>query len=86
MGWSRHLSVTEDLMVSVLKKQRKPLRLREIVDEIRRLDPSVLDGKSPVNSLYSIIYRREKRRKEAGGKTLFRVTQEWNEVYYSLNK
>jgi hypothetical protein len=86
MRWSRHLSITEELMVSVLKKQRKPLRLPEIVDEIRRLNPSVLDGKSPRNSLYSIVYRRERRRVERGEKALFLITQERNEVYYSLNK
>lgn len=86
MNWSRNKSNVEGLMVEVLKKKEMPMSLGEIVDEIRKLDPSSLTGKTPRNSLYSIIYRREKRRIDDGEKPIFRTIEERREVLYFLNK
>lgn len=85
MKWSRTKSNTEDLMVKVLMQQKKPMSLLEIVDEINRIDPTVFTGKTPRNSLYSVIYRRGKRREEKGEKALFRTIEERSEILYMLN-
>ena len=71
MSWSRSKSEVEDLMVYVLKKKSSPMSLGEIVEEMKKLSPELLTGKTPKNSLYSILYRREKRRIDAGEKPVF---------------
>ena len=86
MSWSRSKSEVEDLMVYVLKKKSSPMSLGEIVEEMKKLSPELLIGKTPKNSLYSILYRREKRRIDAGEKPVFKTTEERREVLYSLNK
>ena len=86
MSWSRSKSEDEDLMVYVLKKKSSPMSLGEIVEEMKKLSPELLTGKTPKNSLYSILYRREKRRIDAGEKPVFKTTEERREVLYSLNK
>ncbi len=86
MSWSRSKSEVEDLMVYVLKKKSSPMSLGEIVEEMKKLSPELLTGKTPKNSLYSILYRREKRRIDAGEKPVFKTTEERREVLYSLNK
>ena len=86
MSWSRSKSEVEDLMVCVLKKKSSPMSLGEIVEEMKKLSPELLTGKTPKNSLYSILYRREKRRIDAGEKPVFKTTEERREVLYSLNK
>ena len=86
MSWSRSKSEVEDLMVYVLKKKSSPMSLGEIVEEMKKLSPELLTVKTPKNSLYSILYRREKRRIDAGEKPVFKTTEERREVLYSLNK
>ena len=86
MSWSRSKSEVEDLMVYVLKKKSSPMSLGEIVEEMKKLSPELLTGKTPKNSLYSNLYRREKRRIDAGEKPVFKTTEERREVLYSLNK
>ena len=86
MSWSRSKSEVEDLMVYVLKKKSSPMSLGEIVEEMKKLSPELHTGKTPKNSLYSILYRREKRRIDAGEKPVFKTTEERREVLYSLNK
>ncbi len=86
MNWSRNKSNIEDLMVAVLKKKKLPMSIGEIADAIMEVDSSLLSGKTPRNSLYSIVYRREKRRVENGEKTLFKITEERRVILYSLNK
>ena len=86
MSWSRSKSEVEDLMVYVLKKKSSPMSLGEIVEEMKKLSPELRTGKTPKNSLYSILYRREKRRIDAGEKPVFKTTEERREVLYSLNK
>ena len=86
MSWSRSKSEVEDLMVYVLKKKSSPMSLGEIVEEMKKLSPELLTGKTPKNSLYSILYRRENRRIDAGEKPVFKTTEERREVLYSLNK
>lgn len=79
-------SIAENLMLKILEHKKIPMSLREIVDEIKKIDPSVFCGQTPRNSLYSIIYRRERSRIENGESPLFKTTQERRETLYILNK
>jgi hypothetical protein len=85
MTWNRNKSTSEQLMVDVLAESKQALTLDEIVSEITSRNPSALTGKTPRNSLYSVIYRREKRREERGLHALFKTTTRGGATYYSLN-
>ncbi|MFT3814395.1 MAG: hypothetical protein QM740_13615 [Acidovorax sp.] len=84
MSWSRQTSTLESLMVAALKEQ-KVLSLPEIVQEILKRNPEAFTGQTPTNSLYSIVYRREKSRIESGKPALFFTEKVRNVVLYSLN-
>ncbi|MBC7428041.1 MAG: hypothetical protein H7336_05485 [Bacteriovorax sp.] len=86
MTWSRTNSELEPLMVKVLKKKNVSLSLQEIVLEIIKLSPDVFTGSTPRNSLYSVIYRREKRRASLKKESLFIRKECRGEVLYSINK
>gem|GEM_PF-2124793 len=85
MSWDRSISNSEQLMVDVLVAENQALTLDEIVTQILILNPNALTGKTPKKSLYSIIYRREKRRKEKGVSPLFKTNRRGGATYYSLN-
>ena len=85
MSWNRNKSTAEQLMVDVLANSKQALTLEEIVSEILSMNPSALTGKTPRNSLYSVIYRREKRRSERGLDALFKTSTRGGATYYSLN-
>jgi len=85
MSWDRNTSTSEQLMVEVLEDAKQALTLDEIVSAMQNRDPSVLTGKTPTKSLYSVVYRREKRRSERGLKALFKTTSRGGSTYYSLN-
>ncbi|WP_374555180.1 HTH domain-containing protein [Aquitalea pelogenes] len=72
-------------MVEVLKKKKKALSLGEVVTEIEKMEPCAFRGQTPTNSLYSIIYRRERRRVENGGEPLFLIEKDRNYSVYLLN-
>lgn len=72
-------------MVDVLAVSKQALTLGEIVSEILSRNPSALTGKTPRKSLYSVIYRREKRRAERVSPPLFKTTTRGGATYYSLN-
>jgi len=76
---------SEELMVNVLNHAKQPLSLDEVVTEIIKISPTTLTGKTPNKSLYSIIYRREKQRKERGHQPLFHQMKRGGATYYSLN-
>ena len=59
-------------MVKLLSRKRIPLTTKEITAYIMDVEPSVFSGKTPERSLYSAIYRSEKRREEHGCKKLFK--------------
>ena len=86
MTWNRTKSVAEKLMVDVLRESEHALTLAEIVSRINAKNSSALRGKTPINSLYSIIYRREKRRIEQGKKSLFVCYVRGGASYYDLKK
>lgn len=86
MAWNRSISKNEQLMISVLETAGQSLNMSEIVKAIAKKDKSALSGKTPEKSLYSIIYRREKRRKEQGKPPLFLVIKRGGTQYYQLNK
>jgi hypothetical protein len=85
MSWNRNKSVSEQLMVNVLAEAKQALSLDEIVSVILASNSSALAGKTPKNSLYSVIYRREKRRAECGLEVLFITSKRGGATYYSLN-
>ena len=85
MTWSRKKSDLEAMMVSVLQKKKKALSLGEVVSEIEKMEPNAFTGQTPTNSLYSVIYRREKRRIQNGDQPLFLVEKDRNSSVYSLN-
>lgn len=85
MSWNRNKSTTEQLMVEILAKSKQALTMDEIVSEILSSNPSALTGKTPRNSLYSVVYRREKRRAERGLHALFKTSTRGGATYYSLN-
>lgn len=84
MSRNRQTSNLESLMIGALKKQ-KELSLPEIVQKILIGSPQAFTGKTPTNSLYSIIYRREKSRIEGGNPALFLTKKVRNITLYSLN-
>ena len=86
MNLNSKKSKSETMMLEVLKEAIEPLNLIEIVQLIHKKDTSVLSGKSPEKSLYSIIYRREKTRKSLGLQSMFIVTKRGGSQYYSINK
>lgn len=77
----------ERLMVEVLleRSDHTPLSIHEIIDEIRRIAPQALLGKTPNKSLYSVIYRREKRRKKFGEPNAFLIFKRDMVSRYSIN-
>lgn len=79
-------SRAEELMVEILKRRKSPMTIAEIVDAILKQEPDALSGATPRNSMYSIVFRREKRRKENGLAPLFRTKSERGNVLYCLNK
>lgn len=85
MSWDRNTSASEKLMVDVLRDADKSLTLDEIVEQILHRNPTALSGKTPKNSLYSVVYRREKRRKERGLPALFKTIIRGGARYYSIN-
>jgi hypothetical protein len=85
MTWDRNNSALEPLMIAVLKKKKVALSLQEIVFEIQKSSPSIFTGSTPRNSLYSIVYRREKRRASLGKEALFNRQECRGEILYSIN-
>lgn len=77
----------EQLMIEVLLKNpdHGPLSVHEIVQGMKRLAPQVLPGKTPNKSLYSVIYRREKRREEFGEPNAFIMFKRDMVSRYSIN-
>jgi hypothetical protein len=85
MNWNRHINRLESLMLEVLQASKKPMTLNEIVDVIKSSNPESFNGKTPRKSLYSIIYRNEKRRQENNESLLFKVEITSRHAIYSLN-
>lgn len=85
MNWNRHKSKLEALVVDVLSESSNPLTISEIAEIIAEREPGVFNGPTPERSLYSIIYRREKRRKHLGIEPLI-IRNDSHPVKYTLNK
>lgn len=79
-------SKIEQLMIEVLKASSQSLNMAEIAAAIQKKDSLVLTGKTPEKSLYSIIYRRESKRKELGLPSPFLVIRRGGAKHYELNK
>ncbi|WP_312312065.1 hypothetical protein [Atlantibacter sp.] len=74
----------EALMFSSLK-ENKELSVREVVQHIIKINPNIFNGKTPRNSLYSVIYRRERKRIANGMEPLFITKKIRNEIVYYIN-
>ncbi len=85
MSRARNTSTSERLMVDVLRDADEALTLDEIVEQILDRSPETLGGKTPKKSLYSVIYRKERRRKERGLPVLFKTSTRGGAKYYSIN-
>lgn len=77
----------EWLTVEVLLEtpNHSPLSIHEIVAEIKKIAPRALSGKTPNKSLYSVIYRREKRRREFEEPNAFITFKKDIILRYSIN-
>lgn len=49
------------------------------------IDPDALKGETPKKSLYSVLFRREKKRKENGLPLLFLKSKKSGITFYELN-
>lgn len=85
MTWNRQKSQIESLVIEILKL-KTALSLAQLVEEIQLRDKALLSGKTPKNSLYSIILRREQKRITCGGLPFFKVNRVGKNNLYSLNK
>jgi len=85
MTWNRQKSQIESLVIEILKLKTS-LSLVQLVEEIQLRDKNLLSGKTPKNSLYSIIIRREQKRIDCGGLPFFKVNRVGRNNFYSLNK
>lgn len=73
-------------MQVLLEKQNEgPLSINEIVLAIRKNVPNARQGKTPNKSLYSTIYRREKRREKQGLPSAFISRKKDLVARYSIN-
>ena len=77
-------SRAEEMMIQILSLSKDPISLTQIAREIELSDPTILSGKTPRSSLYSIVHRREKRRDLAGLSRLFSQQIIHREVYFAL--
>jgi hypothetical protein len=84
MHRNRNISVSEQLMIAVLTEVDQPLTLDEIVSRMLAINPQILIGKTPKKSLYSIVYRREKRRQVKGLPLLFETSIRGGATHYSI--
>lgn len=78
-------SLSEKLMIQVLKEYPNGLTLNEIVHKIQILNKDILTGENPNKSLYSVIYRRGNKRKENGELPLFLANKDRRDTLYFLN-
>ncbi len=85
MSWNRHYSELEKLLVDILAETDFAITVQEIAKRIEEKKPGTFTGKTPSNSLYSVIYRRENRRKQRGHEPLLKTIKEGRSVYYTLN-
>lgn len=77
---------TEELVFEVLKKSKEPLLISEIVQKVRKISDTHLVGNTPEKSLYSMLYRSEKKRLDNGERERFRKTKRGNQILLELNK
>lgn len=78
------MSPTEQFMIEALTESEHPLSLAELVEKIQKKDPDLLQGATPKKSLYSMIYRREKRRRDLGLTQKFKTSVKSRVSFYEL--
>ncbi len=84
MSWNRHNGLLENLMAEALLKSDE-LSIQDVVNAIVRDNPDAFTGTTPRNSLYSIVYRLEKKRLANKGSTRFNRIKKNGVYFYSLN-
>lgn len=85
MGWSRYKSKIEVLAVEAILEFNGIASIDAIVEYIKIKDASILNSKTPKNSVYGVIYKREKRRKAIGAEKLFQSRLIDEHIYFSLS-
>ena len=74
----------EQAAVTVLKKAKCPLTIREIVDRMIELRLVTATGKTPQNSMSNTIRRANEKRKANREPPLFVASHQGGRVRYSL--
>ncbi len=72
-------------MRQILEDSGQAHTIDEIASAIVESAPETLKGKTPSKSLYSIVYRREKRRLERGQTQMFLTEKRGGAIYYRNN-
>ncbi|MGG8470792.1 HTH domain-containing protein [Rahnella sp. PAMC25617] len=81
---SRRRSDLEKAVIEVLKNSKKPLSMLQMVEKIQKKYPLLLTGQTPKNTLYAMIYKREKRRAMDSEAAIIIRHNEGRSVYYKL--
>ncbi|KAA5951120.1 MULTISPECIES: HTH domain-containing protein [unclassified Pantoea] len=81
---SRRRSDLEKIAIKILKRNKEPLSLLHLFEKIHQKYPLLLSGQTPQNTLYAMIYKREKRRVMDGEAAIFIRHNEGRSVYYTL--
>lgn len=74
----------ETAAVAVLKRNGRPLSVRQIVDEMIRLEMVEARGQTPQNSMQNTIRRANEKRRATGQPPLFICKKEGSRSFYSL--
>ncbi len=61
------------------------MSLKEVITQIRKLDSDAFQGKTPEKSLYSVIYRRERKREKLQKTSAFIIERRYGATLYKLN-
>jgi HB1, ASXL, restriction endonuclease HTH domain len=84
--WSRRASTYESAAIEVLSRAKQPLPISAISRQIVEQELVEVRGKTPDRSLYSILYRKDRKREQSGQKPLFRRITDGRNVLYALNR
>lgn len=84
--WSPTVNRFEQAAVTILRKARRPLSVREITDKMIELGLAESSGKTPQNTMQNTIRRANKRRKANGETPLFVRKRDGVRLLYSLTE
>ncbi len=82
--WNPQVPAFRKAAAAVLRRARKPLPISELVDRMLREEHVAPSGRTPKNSLYSIILRTNRRLVSQGKRPQFLVHRKGRRVFYTL--